>query len=456
MCSFYRRDLKPHYSPWRARARKLLRVLAFGAVALVAAGFSTGAITAATDPNWIGTAPINISHSETRKTLHPAIGVGPSAQIVVAWNDLPPGESKPDIYVTQSADGGKNWYPSSRVLDTDAKSQLPDVAVARGKVFIAWTEERSHSDGTTTLTVHETDLEGNSRSIQTETGTASGIPTAPRLAASPDRLHVVFNAGEKFSHIFHASRALADTAWPPAERIHSTTDSMAWFPTLAVSPDGEDLHVVWEELSVSGRSVWYMYGAAAGSHVSWTDPRRLSRDATSVKPDVAVSSDGNVHVVWGEADTRGGSYFVRYCRYHPTGESCSQSKRVDPRPVYVNEISPTESSPRLALWEDSDRVRLCVAWHGFREGESAEDTLVSCSEDGGDTWQPPRTMSPLPEEVPESADISIWPSVVFDAAGNLHGVWQQRVDIISAQSDYEIYYAHAINCVFLPLVIRNG
>jgi hypothetical protein len=65
-------------------------------------------------------------------------------------------------------------------------------------------------------------------------------------------------------------------------------------------------------------------------------------------------------------------------------------------------------------------------------------------------------MSPLPQGVAGSVDISIWPSIFFDGSGTLHGVWQQRVDIVSAESYYEIYYAHAMNRVFLPLTIRNG
>jgi hypothetical protein len=199
-------------------------------------------------------------------------------------------------------------------------------------------------------------------------------------------------------------------------------------------------------------------GTATGSDVSWSSPIQLSSQTTSVKPDLAASSDGNVHLVWGEAESEqtSAAYYVRYCRYDPGQDSCSESKRVDAQPVYVNEISPTESSPRLTLWEDGGQVHLCVSWHGFRKGETAEDALVSCSEDGGKTWQPARTMSPLPDGVAASADISIWPSIVFDPHGTLHGVWQQRVEIVSAEPYYETYYAHSMNRVFLPLTIRNG
>jgi hypothetical protein len=275
-------------------------------VALAATGFSGSAIVATADPDWIGSAPKNISNSGTRKTLHPAVAAGPSGEVVVAWNDLPPGESKSDIYIIHSDDRGKSWPATpTRVWDTAAKSQLPDIAIAENETFIAWTEETSQGDGTTIITVHEADLGGDFRTIQTETGTSSRIPTAPRLVASSNRLHVVFNAGDMFSHVFYSSRALSETAWPPAEQIYTSIGSMSWFPALAVSQAGQGLtiHVAWEKLSGEGRSVWYMSGTAGDSDVSWSSPIPLSSETTSVKPDLAVSSDGNVHIVWGEADS---------------------------------------------------------------------------------------------------------------------------------------------------------
>jgi hypothetical protein len=431
-------------------------------VILAAAGFSVSAVVVSTDPDWIGSASTNISNSETRQTLHPAIAAGPSGQVVVAWNDLPPGESKSDIYITGSNDSGKSWPATpSREWDTTAKSQLPDIAIAGNQTFVAWTEQTGTGNDAT-FTVYQAKLGSSDTRIIPIPEGPSRITTGPRLAASvegPDRLHVVFNAGQTFSHIFYSSRLLADV-WPAATQIYTSTNSMSWSPALDVSPDGIDLHVVWEEKPFgTDRIVWYMPGKVTGSDdVSWSPPIKLSGETNSVKPDLAVSSDGNVHIVWGEADSEqiSAAYYVRYCLFDPDQKSCLESKRVDIRPVYVNEIRPTESSPRLALWEDGDQVHLCVTWHGFREGESAEDIFVSCSKDGGKTWQPASIMSPLPQGVTELVDLSIWPSIVFHPSGTLHGVWQQRVDIEDTGSYHEIYYSHSMNRVFLPLITRNS
>lgn len=444
MHSFHNHDMKQSHR--RVDARRPVQILALCAIALAAVGSIASVVIAASDPDWLGTAPTNISRSNTDEAWQPAIAAGPSGQIVVAWNDLPARES--EVYVTRSNDHGRSWDSPMRISRNAAKSRLPDALVVGSKVFVAWAEEENN-------TVLEVELGGNPRPVSIpDADSPSRIPTGPRLAAGSDqRLHVVFNAGkESSSHIYHSSRALGDTTWPTAERIHTSVDGvLSWFPALAVSSDGEDLHVVWEENPFgSQRSVWYMRGTTSGS---WTSPLKLSGGFNSVKPDIALSSSGDVHVVWGEAEED--SYYVRHRRYDASNESWTEATRIDPRPVDVNQISPNESAPRLALWESGEQNNLCVTWHGFREGD-AEDALLSCSQNAGRTWKSPRTMSAFPEREELDQDPSIRPSIVFDASGILHGVWQQRVDIISARSYYEIYHAHAINCVFLPLVIRNG
>jgi len=454
-------DLRSHPSLRRGGVRPPLQSVALCAVAAAILAFTAGIATAATDPDWTGTAPTNISGSpEIGILLHPAIAVGPSGPMVAAWN-YSGLEERDDIYVTLSHDQGSTWSTPVPAWDTDGFSQLPDAIIAQGTVYVAWTENESSEN---TFTVYAGELGSAPRAIPVPAAdTPSNIPTRPRLAAGPDRLHVVFNAGAQFelngSHIFYSSLAPEHTTWTTATQVFAGTD-VSWFPALAVAPDGEALHVVWEEKKVlqENRSVQYVRGTASGSSVSWAPPTTLSVGVNSVKPDVAVSSGGDVHVIWGEVVKAGvdSEYYVSYRRYDSDSDSWLDAERVDALPVYVNEATPTESPPRLALWEAGDQVHICVAWHGCRDSsQCAEDALLSCSRDGGKTWRSVRTMSPCPEGIDEEADISIWPSVTFDTSGTLHGVWRQRI-ADSPQDDYEIYYAHSFHTVFLPLVIRNA
>ncbi len=459
MPSLHDSDRKQHSS---------LRPLALCILALVAAGLCSAAAVAATDPDWFGTVPANISQSDTGETLHPAIAVGSSGLTVAAWSDPPAEGSSSDVYLTRSDDAGGRWSAPAPLSPVPTSTQqLPDALItAEDQIFVAWAEK--HSDDTpTTFTVHEGQPGSTPRLIPVPEGDApSRWTTGPRLAAGPDRLHVVFNAGtQASSHIHYSSRPLTETTWPTATRIYTSTGgNPAWFPALAVSADGTDLHVVWEEKPFgAARSVQYLHGTFQESSLEWASaPLKLSSDVNSVKPDLALSSRGDVHVVWAEADSEQDPYYVAYRRYDAGEESWTAARRIDPRPVGVNQISPNESAPRLALWERGHRVRLCVAWHGFRideeeEAESdAEDVLLSCSHDSGDTWQPPRRMSAFPEGQTESDEPSVRPSIAFDAAGILHAVWQQRIEADDDEWSYQIYYAREMNRIFLPLVLRNG
>jgi hypothetical protein len=53
--------------------------------------------------------------------------------------------------------------------------------------------------------------------------------------------------------------------------------------------------------------------------------------------------------------------------------------------------------------------------------------------------------------------MSLAPSIAFDAAGRLHGVWQEHNDKMGDNViyDYQVYHTRALCEVFLPLVARN-
>ena len=429
---------------------------------MLAAIFTARAVVAGTaldDPNWVGTAPKNISQSETEQVSHPAIAIGPSGLMIAAWSDEPSeGSTKDNIYVVSSSDSGSSWTSPTVVSETTTTSQLPDVLIVDNKTFVAWAEREAGN----VFKIYETETgSGNVHPIPiSEPDTSSDWSTRPSIVASSDRLHIVFNAGDDSSHILYASRLWESSGWYTATRIYtSTTDKLSWFPKIAIGPKGKKIHVVWEEQEKFGdvRAVMHINGTIEGPDGTWQDPITLSEiTTTAVKPDLAIGPDGDVHVVWGEVVESERSYsYVRYRRYEASTDSWTSSMRIDPNPVYVNEVDPTDTAPRLALYEDGHRVSICVVWHGDRDTEqTAEEVLVSCSQDEGESWSSPQNLSRTPSDVSESDDISIWPSITFDSLGTLHSVWKQRVD--SATSQYEIYYSHELSQVFLPLVLRKG
>jgi hypothetical protein len=402
-----------------------------------------GVAASMSDPDWSGTLPENVSLSSQQVAWQPDIAVDSSGRVVVVWSDEEAGGR--NIYVTDNA--GSGWSVPQPMSETAWTSHFPDVLAVDSRIFVAWVEQPT--------VTYEAEI-----GIGVAHPVSCPVPlvdSRPRLAASDDRLHIVFSAGTgNVPDISHASRSLAGTVWSVAERVYTSTASRgAWWPALAAEQGAEKLHVVWEDRSSLAQSVMYMSGTVSGADVDWSSAIELSTGITrAINPDIAVDSAGNVHVVWGEIGAGGyDDQYVRYTRYDVASGSWTMPEFVDPNRVLVNEKSPTHIAPRLALW-GSNRTEVCIAWYGFREDDPpAEEILVRCSRDGGDTW------SSATENVSRSTsdaqeEVSMRPAIAFGASGRLHAVWQERAgqDITL---EYDIYYAAAMYQVFLPLVTRN-
>jgi hypothetical protein len=114
----------------------------------------------------------------------------------------------------------------------------------------------------------------------------------------------------------------------------------------------------------------------------------------------------------------------------------------------------------VAAWTDSESgdTTVCASWHGFRFQESspiqAEEALLTCSLNGGNTWNNTLNIS----RTPDVDEVSIRPDITFDSSGDLHVAWQEFSVGGNVSYDYEIYYARGgagPGPVYLPLVMRN-
>jgi hypothetical protein len=218
---------------------------------------------------------------------------------------------------------------------------------------------------------------------------------------------------------------------------------------------------VWQDLALGERTVKYMRWSASGTDVEILSPAGVT-ETQWIHPSIAVDSGGDLHVIWGEEVGTGTAdkldQYVRYARYDAGSGLWTTSERVFSEHVKVNADDPRDVSPSLALNEEGDQTEICIAWHGFREGSAvlAEEVLLSCSVDGGETWpEEPQNMSRSFGYDPGETDVSIIPAITFDTMGQLHGVWQERTGLVSLVPYYEIYHTWAVHMVFLPLVMRS-
>ncbi len=426
--------------------------------ALLLFGLTSGMVIAAASdwPAWTGTQPVNLSNSTWDMTWQPVIATGSSGQVVLAWSDYGTTDAARDIYVTLSDNDGYTWSTSPWVISATVRdSVLPDALITEERRFVTWVDLAGGP-----VALHEAEIAGAGtvavRSIVSPLPLAA---TQPRLTASAGNLHVVFNAGDP-SRILYAARPLTSTAWPTATVIYTpTTDFQlgSLFPTLALDPDDETLHLAWIDIGMGIREIRYMRWETDGAYTD-TLSQEAPVDTSWGFPSIAADSLGNLHVVWeeevGTESAANRDRYVHYTRYDASSANwTSPTVRIYSEPVRVNADDPRNIMPALSVMEEEGEVIVCVAWHGFRAGGSevgAEEILLSCSQDGGLSWPAsPQNVS----RSPEAEEVSIMPSIAFNSSGRLHGAWQER----SQFPYYEIYYAYSLNNqVFLPLVVRSG
>jgi hypothetical protein len=271
------------------------------------------------------------------------------------------------------------------------------------------------------------------------------------LAAEPDgTLHLGLQGGVAIQpDVLYTRRDVGAGSWPATSVVFNHTASGSFNPAIAVSSDGQFVHLVWQEVGqVDESMIYYRRGQRNGDTINWATPVSLSAGiARSVRPAIAVGTGQTVHVAWGEQTSGYDMQYVRYTRSTDGGLNWSTSARIDRTPVAANAIAPTDVAPSLAVGPDAE---ICAGWHGFRLDATveAEEIYVACSTDGGSHWMEPINVSRSPLAV------SIRPVLGMANNGVLHVAWQELVGQ-SAKSDYQVYYSRSMPySAMLPLVRR--
>ena len=430
-------------------------------VTLLIGGVTTGVVVVAqtTIPNWWGSQPTSIIKDLPAHSLQPVIASDPSSGLLMAaWSNPPSEGALRNIYTVHSTDNGVSWTDPTEISTTADNSLKPDLIITQDQIFVTWVE------GSPPTTIYEAERTPSTSWEMHPVPSPQPLDdyVRPRLATGAGKLHIVFSGKEEnITSILYAARPITASTWVTATAIYTntTTDERSRFPVLAVAPDGQTLHLVWQEHVFSSNEdvIMYMQGQASGDSVVWGPVNILSsRTQDMIEPDAVIDFDGNVHVTWGEVGA--GAHeeqYVRYTRY-VGGLWMTPTVRIDPDHVRVHDLSPYYVVPKMAVWGADDQMILCVAWHGYRtdavlEG-AAEEVLSSCSYDKGDSWSLPKNVSRSSED---NETLSVSPSIAFDVTGQLQVVWQERAGAVLLQ-DYEIYHSYAIHLVFMPLLMRNG
>jgi hypothetical protein len=400
------------------------------------------------DGFWRGwTVPVDVSQSPTDKATWPTIGLAADSQtIYLAWSD---GRgANQDIYYAVTTDGGWNWAAAQPVVTTEASSLRPTLVMSGTMPTVAWAESEAGLDHT----IYQWASATGKVEVPNERPV---LASAPRLAlGSGGELHLALHGGLGTQpDLLYSRRGAGVTTWPTATVVFTATATGSSNPAIALSADGQTVHLVWQENVGAGESeIFYLRGQVSGEDTLWETPLSLSEGITrSVRPAIAVGSGSGisetVHVAWGEQVAGFDTQYVRYSRSDDGGVSWSTSRRVAAEPVSANNVAPTDIAPALAV---APSGAVCVAWHGFLGDViiEAEEVYLSCSTDQGNSW------SALVNVSRSRNIISIRPVLAIASDGILHLAWQELAGD-DPKVNYQIYYAQSLPySVMLPLIRR--
>jgi hypothetical protein len=400
---------------------------------------------------WLGwTKPVNLSQCPNKQAIYPSLGVTADGRtLYLAWTDGR--AASKNVYYATSADGGWGWTAPRPVWATAADSWRPSLVISNTTPLLAWAESLS-SRGHATYQMALGDT-----APETVPNDHTVLANVPRLALGPGgELHLALQGGiEPKPDILYSRREPGMTEWPTATVLFDSQHSGSYFPTLAISTDGQTIHLAWQENFAGDDSeIYYLRGRRSGEEIIWEAPISLSQGISrSVRPAIILQArpdaSETVYLAWGEQESGYERQYVRFSRSEDGGDDWTAPRRVTPQVFETNNVAPTDVAPALAIMPSG---LLCVAWHGFRPDATppAEEIFVSCSPDKGDHWDVPVNISRTPET------ISIRPVLAVGSDGILRLAWQdQESQSDNPVSEYQILYAHSLpHVVMLPLVRR--
>jgi len=392
----------------------------------------------------------------------PDLALGPAGKIAVVWA----GNNEKNVFLARLNEDV--WLTTVLTGTESADALSPNLVYIGTQLLTVWVEATAEEKNIVQYDVDE----GTSPQV---VASLYGETIAPRMAVGANGVYMVFAAAtseatRSQTDLYYTYRLGSATTWisPTIAITHSQAvlpnSGQVWYPDLALSPDGDTLHVVWEQVETiiepeisHSRTVWYTAGVwqSGEQQFLWSAPVCLSPNGqTAVRPRVTVDEAGRVHVTWvelyGGLLIRPPGQYINYRRQESI--QWTDPIHIDPVHVMVNNITPTWSKAIADARGDT----ICVVWHGYRgtlEDTGQEETLMRCSRNGGQTWD---SFTTNISETPNR--LSLYPAIRIDSTGHLHIIWREYQGG-SYMTNYDIYYRSGSIPkfrIYLPLVLRKS
>ncbi len=181
----------------------------------------------------------------------------------------------------------------------------------------------------------------------------------------------------------------------------SNNDGSSILPKIAVSEDGENIYLVWQDATPGNNEIFFASSADEG--LTFGEPTNISNsDGLSSFPQIAVSGE-NIHIVWQDTSPADDIFVA----------SSSDGGSSFGEPVNVsNTTNGVSASPQVAVAEDN----VFVTWHDSSTGDL--EVLFAASDNGAASFGEVINLSNTTDGVSAS------PQIALSGNGTIHVVWQ--------------------------------
>ena len=293
----------------------------------------------------------------------PSIVAGKDGTINVVWQQLYSLTSNLEIFYSRSADGGLTW--TGQTVDAiisfpDGKSAYnPDIGVDNmNNLYVVWQETDEIStfnaihfgksiDGGSSWSSMGEDI------IISYPDAANSIWAGPRIAIDKNNhIHVVWaestNTVTPYQYEIHYSRSDdGGAAWSGryADQMISYEDGNSAFYPQIVTDDCLNVIVVWGEQESGFNEPHVSYSLDNGLSWSGTSSNAIVSfpdSESGFQPDIALTSNQNLHVVWNEMNTSiPNNYEIHYSKGDPYCATITPTNAVTPTATFTITITPT-------------------------------------------------------------------------------------------------------------------
>lgn len=315
--------------------------------------------------------PIDDFGDSVRLTFNLASSVNVSStvdhagDIHVVWEDYRSGSG--DIYYMKLDDEGNKLTNDAKISNDTTLSRNPSVATdSDGHIYVVWEDIDNGSSELlfAKLWYYDGNITFQENGLQVSDGDPSNS-TEPDIAVCPDgNLALVWtdarhDIGDGNLEIFYKRLRSSGSSLTPDTRVTGDV-GRSEHPRLDIAPDGT-IHIVWYDFRdsnnglVINHGVFYRKVHADGTAL--TNETRITFASPQSRPDLAVDTEGNVHVVFD--DDRYANFDVFYTLLDGDGRTLIDDRNISPKDA--NE----SRSPRISL---SDSNAVDVVWQDEASG----------------------------------------------------------------------------------------